>query len=114
MLWQENSVAQEQDAMSWEPRPGGIYYYKSVRRGAKVKKLYFGKGPSAELASRLADEARARRGAEVAALRAERARLDPPDAAMVALELACALATEVELAASGYRRGGRGWRRAHA
>ena len=37
--------------MAWERRRNQRFYYKSVRAGGKVKKVYFGKGPAAELAA---------------------------------------------------------------
>ena len=37
--------------MAWERRRNQRFFYKSVRVGGKVKKIYFGKGPVAELAA---------------------------------------------------------------
>ena len=50
--------------MAWEQRGGRICYYRAVRTGGSVRKVYFGSGPRAEEASR-EDELR-RRAAEAA------------------------------------------------
>jgi hypothetical protein len=49
--------------MAWEKRGNQSYYYRSVRVGKQVKKVYYGSGPAAALAARSADLARANRTA---------------------------------------------------
>jgi hypothetical protein len=90
--------------MAWEKRVGGRYFYKSVRRNGRVKKVYYGRGPAAELAARIDADARERRAVDVATLQAMSARFDPVDGAMAALDAACSLAVEATLVAAGYRR----------
>ena len=91
--------------MGWERRPGGNYYYRSIRTGdGHVGKRYFGNGVAAEVAAGLDAEARARRRAEAEAARSLRERLATPDAAMAALDAACALALEAALVSAGFHR----------
>src|SRR4051794_6602787 len=97
--------------MAWESRPGGRYYYKSVRRAGRVRKVYLGRGAAAELAEQFAAEAKARRAAEAAAAGAALARLGPPEAAMAELDAACKLAVEAALMVVGFRRVDYAWRR---
>ncbi|MEQ8788444.1 MAG: hypothetical protein RIC55_19190 [Pirellulaceae bacterium] len=47
--------------MAWERRGNHRYYYRSVRNGTKVKKIYLGCGRAAELAAQEFDAARKRR-----------------------------------------------------
>ena len=49
------------------------YYYKSVRHGDKVRKVYYGKGPAAEVAAQAAELKRAVRARRTEALRRLRA-----------------------------------------
>jgi hypothetical protein len=97
--------------MGWEARPGGRYYYRSVRVGGRVVKRYFGNGEVARQAERLDAEARRRGLAEAGAIRAEEDRLGPADAAMAALDRACRLMTGATLLASGFHQHCRSWRR---
>jgi hypothetical protein len=100
--------------MAWERRPGGLYYYRSVRRDGRVRKVYFGRGEAAALAARLDAEARRRRADEAAAVASERDRLRPLDEAAAAVQAACALMTEAVLVAEGFRRVDYRWRRHRA
>jgi hypothetical protein len=97
--------------MAWESRPGGRYYYQSVKQAGRVRKIYYGRGEAAMLAERLADEAKARRAAAAAAARAELARFGPPEAAMADLDTACKLAVESVVAAAGNPNGDTAWSR---
>ena len=97
--------------MAWELRPGGRYYYRSVRRAGRVRKVYLGRGAAAELAAQLAAEAKARRAAEAAAARAELALFGPLETAVADLDAACKLAVEATLMVAGYRRVDYAWRR---
>ena len=47
--------------MAWEKRWNQRYYYRSVRVGKKVRKIYFGRGPEAECAAVTYDLLRAER-----------------------------------------------------
>src|SRR4051812_23968619 len=96
--------------MAWEPRPGGRYYYRSVRVGGQVRKVYVGRGAVAEVAAEQDADAKAWRVARAAAARAEQARLGPPEEAMAVLERACDLALEAAMTAAGYRKVNYAWR----
>ncbi len=58
--------------MAWEQRRDKRYYYKSVRCGKKVLKVYFGSGPAAEVAAQTTELARQQRQARAEAVRARR------------------------------------------
>ena len=98
--------------MAWERRKPGRYFYRSRRVAGRVRKDYFGKGPIGQLAADLAEEVRARRAEDAAALRTEQARLEALDRPAAALDRACALLASAALTAAGYRRYNYGpWRR---
>ena len=100
--------------MGWEARPGGDYYYRSIRVDGRVVKTYFGRGEVARQAERLDDEAREQKLAEAAAIRSEQDRLGPAEQAMAALDLACRRLIEASLLSSGFYRHRRSWRRRRA
>src|SRR5262249_62030056 len=99
--------------MSWQQRGQQRYYYKSLRvGGGRVRCLYFGSGPAAELAA-VEDqlhrlelvEARERRQAALARQRAA-------DAALDRLCEMTSLLARAALLAAGYHQHARGpWRR---
>ena len=98
--------------MAWERRRRGVYFYRSKRVGGRVVKEYYGKGTIGALAADLAEEGRARRAEDAAALRAEQACLEALDRPPAALDRACALLVTASLTAAGYRRWNFGpWRR---
>jgi hypothetical protein len=98
--------------MAWERRRRGYYYYRSKRVRGRVVKQYYGSDPIGQLAADLAEEGRARRAEDAAALRAEQARLEALDRPPAALDRACALLAAAALTAGGYRRWNFGeWRR---
>jgi hypothetical protein len=98
--------------MAWERRKPGRYFYRSRRVGGRVVKDYFGKGPIGQLVADLAEEGRARRAEDAAALRTEQACLEALDRPPAALDRACALLATAALTAAGYRRYNYGpWRR---
>jgi hypothetical protein len=99
--------------MAWERRkPGRYYFYRSRRVGGRVVKDYFGKGAVGQLAADLAEEGRARRAEDAAALCAEQARLEALDRAPKALGRAATVLVEAALVVGGYRRFNYGpWRR---
>ena len=98
--------------MAWERRKPGRYFYRSRRVGDHVVKDYFGKGAIGVLAADLAEEDRARRAEDAAALRTEQACLEVLDRTPAALDRACALLATAALTAAGYRRYNYGpWRR---
>ena len=46
--------------MSWDSKPNTsrTYYYRSIREGSRVRKVYLGRGPNANEESKLANEKR--------------------------------------------------------
>ena len=88
------------------------YYYRSVRDGDRVRRVYIGKGPAAQLSARLVEQRRSERRAVSRAWRAREAALAGPDDRLRQLsELADGMARATLLAA-GYHRHDRGaWRR---
>jgi hypothetical protein len=50
--------------MAWETTDGRRYYYRSVRRGDKVQKVYLGTGIFGEFAARWDEEKRERQAAK--------------------------------------------------
>ena len=70
----QDRVAHAVEEMAWERRgENRHYYYKSVRHGDKVRKVYYGKGPAAEVAAQAAELKRAVRARRTEALRRLRA-----------------------------------------
>ena len=97
--------------MGWEPRPGGVYYYRSKRVGGRPVREYVGTGPLAELAALLDARERDEREAAAADWRAERERLKAlyePVTELCALTEALAAAA---LLLSGCHQHKREWRR---
>ena len=99
--------------MAWELRGGRRYYYSSTRRSGRSIKAYVGHGAAGALAAALVAEGIRRRADRALALVAERARLASPERALAALDRACRLAIEAELAAAGYHNYDYRWRRRH-
>jgi hypothetical protein len=97
--------------MGWQPRPGGSYFYRSVRIAGRVTKQYFGRGAAATLAKSFDDEARERRQEERETLQAERARFEPIDRATADLDAACRRLVEATLHAAGFHQHRYTWRR---
>jgi hypothetical protein len=98
--------------MAWERRGNRSYYYRSVRRGGRVVKEYFGTGRVAELCAQLDGLTLERRAIERQDRAAERDR----SAALEARTLELIQLTDVLVAATlmvaGYHRHDRGtWRR---
>lgn len=100
--------------MAWETRKGSSnrYYYRSVRVGSRVKKVYVGRGIDAQWAAMSAEYARGRRHAEKLVLENERQSLKE------VMELTSELASvvkdifESELNCNGYcRTNGGEWRK---
>ena len=92
--------------MTWLRNTG--YYYRSERNGGRVRSVYVGKGLMAEIFLQLD----AKRHAEEAALRQERAEMDAEDATMAAFAHdVTTLARAAMYAAGGYRHHKGDWRR---
>ena len=94
--------------MAWETRGGGRYYYKVSRDDGRVRRLYLGNGPVAELAAQDAELRRAERQARARS----QARLEAAEAASRELAELADLLAQVALMAAGYHRHDRGnWRK---
>ena len=91
---------------------GRGYYSRSVRDGDRVHRVYFGKGPAAQLAARLDEQRRSERLARSQAWRAEEAGRAAAEARLRELDELSDLMTRATLLAAGYHRHDRGaWRR---
>ena len=98
--------------MAWERRGAATYYYRSRRVDGRVVKQYLGAGRAGELAAQQDAQERAKRAAEAAVWRDERAELEAADAPMQELDALVRLLTRGALLAAGYHRHNRGeWRR---
>lgn len=71
--------------MAWERRGrhGRMYYYRSERRGGKVKKIYFGTGPAAAAAAMAAQQRQEDRQRQAARLRESECRCRQVDELLV-------------------------------
>src|SRR5262245_27649763 len=98
--------------MAWELRHGRKrYFYKTVRVGGAVKKIYLGVGPAAQEQARLDGEKRRRRQVEQAALSGERARVAEADQLTEELRGLASILVEADLLGAGLRRHRGEWRR---
>jgi hypothetical protein len=98
--------------VAWELRNGRRFYYRAVRREGRTIEEYVGRGPAAEMASRL--DARARRDRDQAAreLKAEKVRCGPADRATKDFEAVFDLMVSASLHGAGFHRHRSGpWRR---
>ena len=94
--------------MAWEARGGCRFYYRVVRDDGRVRRLYLGNGPVAELAARDAELRRAERQARARS----QARLEAAEAASRELAELADLLVRAALVAAGYHRHDRGnWRK---
>jgi hypothetical protein len=97
--------------VAWEERGGRRYYYRSVRRGARVVKEYVGTGPLAEATAQLDEEDRKRRKEEAEAWKEEAKRMEELEAPIEELCDAAETLARAALFAAGYRQHNRGeWR----
>jgi crotonobetainyl-CoA:carnitine CoA-transferase CaiB-like acyl-CoA transferase len=98
--------------MTLEKRHGNLYYYRSVRRGDKVQKVYIGSGELARIAHER--ETMSRAAEEHQRQEAERARekLETLAAPVLELSEAAEILTRAHLIAAGFRRHKGEWRRA--
>jgi crotonobetainyl-CoA:carnitine CoA-transferase CaiB-like acyl-CoA transferase len=95
-----------------EKRHGNLYYYRSVRQGETVRKVYMGSGELARIAheremmSLAAEEHQRQEELE------EREKLEGLAAPVLELSEAAEILTRAHLIASGFRRHKGEWRRA--
>jgi hypothetical protein len=98
--------------MAWETRRGHRYYYRSVRRGGRVVKEYFGTGRVAELCAQLDAVTLERRAIERQDRGAERDRFDAMEGQTLELIQLTDALVAATLTIAGYHRHDRGaWRR---
>jgi hypothetical protein len=90
--------------MGWEKHRARAYYYRSVRAGNQVRKVYCGGGDAGRAAAE-ADAARRRqRQADALAWLDERSRLESAAATAKFYEQMCELLTQAVLLAAGFHR----------
>jgi len=91
--------------MAWEQRGEKRYYYRSVRNGKKVKKVYFGSGAEATAVAEMMEVSRLERKRRNEKLRVLRQQYQQADAALGELDDAFApLADAVLLAVKNQKR----------
>ena len=96
--------------MAWS----GGYYYRSVRRGNQVRRIFCGRGPVAELIATQDAQRRAERAAQAQATQDEQARWDAAESPLAELEHGIDLLVRSCLLVAGYQRHDRGeWRLRH-
>ena len=96
--------------MAWEKRGGRSYYYRSVRDGERVRKVYLGRGIFGELAARRDEEQRDRQATERDYERGELERLEALAAPVLEVSEAADVLARAVLVAGGYRRRKGEWR----
>ena len=102
--------------MAWEKRKGSLnrYYYRSVRQGNRVRKVYFGSGLAGKLAASMDAGVRGERKRRAAGVResAEQyvAALEP----LAALENALRALMVLSLHSAGYEYSRYKWRKRNA
>jgi hypothetical protein len=87
------------------------YYYRSVRKGERVRKEYVGGGALGEVAAELDEVKRRQRQEESAYWREERERLERSAAFVRELEEAAEVFIRAQLLASGFHKHKGQWRR---
>ncbi len=99
--------------MGWEDRGScGPYYYRSVREGDRVRKVYQGGRVVGKLAAQLDEMRRQQREEEAARWREDRERLEQSTAFLRELEEAAEVLARAILVARGYRKHKGEWRMA--
>jgi hypothetical protein len=101
--------------MTLEKRDGSLYYYRSVREGERVRKVYVGSGEFAEALAK-SDEAikrikQAEREAELERDRQEVEHLEALAAPALEIDEATEILARACLVANGYHRHKGEWRR---
>ena len=97
--------------MALEERDGNLYYYRSVRDGERVRKVYCGSGEIAAIMARLDEQERQERALEATERKADLERLEALSRGVEELSEAAEVLTRAHLVAAGYRRVNREWRR---
>jgi hypothetical protein len=97
-----------------EHRDGQLYYYRSIRAGEKVRKLYVGAGEFARICSEIAILQRTSRRAQRERERAELERLKGLVAPLEEVSEAAKVLVIAHLVDGGYRKRKGEWRRARS
>ncbi len=90
--------------MAWEKRCKKMYFYRSVRCKGKVRKVYYGTGPTGKLAAETDALRRAEQRAGKMELSAGTERLQPALNLARRFEETCALLASANLLAAGFHR----------
>ena len=96
--------------MALENRDGNLYYYRSVRDGERVRKVYCGSGEVAATMARLDKRERRERALEAAECKAELEDLEALSGPVEELSEAAEVFARAHLVAAGYRRVKGEWR----
>ena len=91
-------------SIAWESRGNQRYFYRSVRRGGRVHKEYYGRGLLAEHADLLLEDARVTRAEDAASLLVVKKEYESRNRIMIELDTACRDLTEATLRAAGFRK----------
>jgi crotonobetainyl-CoA:carnitine CoA-transferase CaiB-like acyl-CoA transferase len=97
--------------MALETRGGNLYYYRSVRDGEAVRKIYIGAGEIARISHESDRLRRTAQEAEREKQQAELERLKALAAPVLELSEAAEILAQAHLVAAGYRRYQGKWRR---
>jgi len=97
--------------MGWEERRGRLYYYRSVRKGKRVRKEYAGGGSLGQLAAQIDELERLQREEEEASWREERERLQRSAGFLRELEEAAEILIRAQLLVAGFHKRKGEWRR---
>jgi hypothetical protein len=96
--------------MAWETRGARPYYYRSVRNGNKVRKVYLGSGHLAKRAARQDAKVRAKRAADEEELAELQTRLAGLDQLGEEVQHGVDLLTEATLLSLGFHEHRGEWR----
>jgi hypothetical protein len=96
--------------MALEKRGGNLYYYRSIRRGDKVRRVYVGSGELATIAHERDLMERAQKEHRRQEERRELEKLESLAAPVLEIGEAAEVLTRAHLVAAGYRRHKGEWR----
>lgn len=98
--------------MSWDTKgKSGPYYYRSVREGGRVRKIYVGRGPRADEAAREVEQRRQAHQAGLEARHREQARTAVAEARLNELQTQLNLLIQAVLLVAGFYKHHGQWRR---
>jgi hypothetical protein len=98
--------------MGWDRKGScGLYYYKSVREGDRVRKVYLGRGPRAEAEAGQVEARRQARQAERATCRQDVAKVAAAEQALRDLKTLAGQLVQAALEGAGFHQHRGQWRR---